>query len=205
MDYTDYNDYELVQYVAEGNEDANNIIIKKYTPLINSLASKMVKHCKNNGIDYNDLRQEGFIGLNYAINHFNEEKNTIFFTFVKTCIERKMVSALVSSTRLKHKVLNESVSIDNDDIMLDKILTDQLNNPELIIENLELEESLTKNIKKKLTNFEEQVFELMISDFNYKEIASILDKDKKAIDNAIQRIRNKVKETIKELENIEEN
>lgn len=205
MKYQDYNDYELVQYVAEGNEEANNIIIKKYTPLINSLASKMVKYCKSNGIDYNDLRQEGFIGLNYAINHFNEEKNTIFFTYVKTCIERKMVSALVSSTRLKHKVLNESVSLDNDDIMLDKILTDQLNNPELIIENLELEKSLTKSIKKKLTNFEEQVFELMISDFNYKEIASILDKDKKAIDNAIQRIRNKVKETIKELENIGEN
>ena len=36
----------------------------------------------------------------------------------------------------------------------------------------------------------------MIADFNYREIAEILEKDKKAIDNAIQRIRNKVKETL---------
>ena len=204
MNYKDYNDYELLGFVSEGNDDANNIIIKKYTPLINSIASKMIKHCQNNGIEYSDLRQEGLIGLNYAINHFSEKKNTVFYTYVKTCIERKMLSAIVSSTRLKHKILNESVSFDNDDIMLDRILKDDLNNPELIVENLELEKNLTKNVKKKLTDFEEQVFELMLTDFNYKEIASILSKDKKAIDNAIQRIRNKVKETIREQENIDE-
>ena len=29
MEYKDFNDYELLSYIAEGNEDANNIIIKK--------------------------------------------------------------------------------------------------------------------------------------------------------------------------------
>ncbi len=200
MEYKNYNDYELLSFVCEGNEDANNIIIEKYEPLINSYASKMLKHCNGNGLDYNDLRQEGFIGLNYAIKYFSEEKNVVFYTFVKKCIERRMISALIASNRQKYKLLNEAISFDNECNMLDKILKDDLNNPEVIIENLDGEEKLLNSIRRKLTDFEEQVFELMITDFNYKEIADILEKDKKAIDNAIQRIRNKVKETIKEQE-----
>lgn len=199
MDYSDFNDYELIEFICEGNEDANNIIIKKYTPVINILASKMIKFCNNNGIDYNDLRQEGFIGLNYALSHFSEEKNTVFYTYVKKCIERRMISTVISSNRLKHKFLNEAISFDNDSNMLDKTLKDDLNNPEFIVENIELEENLIKKVKRKLTDYEEQVFELMIADFNYREIAEILEKDKKAIDNAIQRIRNKFKEELNKL------
>lgn len=198
MNYRDYNDYELLEFVAEGNEEANNIIIKKYTPLINNIASKMIKYCNNNGIDFDDLKQEGFIGLNYAIDHFCEEKNTLFYSYVKKCIERKILSTVISSNRQKHRVLNDSVSYDDDDNVLDKILKDEKNNPELIIETIELEKDLVKSIKKRLTNNEEQVFELMLAEFNYKEIADLLDKEPKAIDNAIQRIRNKVKDTIKE-------
>ena len=48
MEYKDFNDYELLDYIAEGNEDANNIIIKKYEPLINKIATKMLPFCKNN-------------------------------------------------------------------------------------------------------------------------------------------------------------
>lgn len=193
----EYNDYELIDFIAEGNEEANSIIIEKYTPLINNIANKMIKYCKNNGIDYNDLKQEGFIGLNDAITHFSDRKNVLFYTYAKKCIERRIVSSLVSASRLKNKVLNESISYDDDSNILDKLLKDDRNNPELIIENNEIEEKLIKDIKKKLTNYEEQVFELMLSDFNYREIADILDRSPKAIDNAIQRIRIKVKESLK--------
>ena len=34
MNYSDYNDYELLSYIEENNEDANNIIFKKYEPII---------------------------------------------------------------------------------------------------------------------------------------------------------------------------
>jgi len=193
----DYNDYELISYICEGNEEANNIMLEKYQPLINSISLKMIKYCGNNGIDYNDLKQEGMIGLTHAINTFSDQKNSSFYTYAKTCIERKIISAVISSNRLKHKVLNESISYDSDDNILDKTLKDERNNPEKIVTSIDMENHLIENVKKKLTDFEEQVFELMLSDFTYKEIADILDKETKSIDNAIQRIRNKVKETIK--------
>lgn len=201
MEYRDYNDYELLDFICEGNEDANNIIIEKYTPLICNLASKLLKYCHNNGIDYNDLRQEGYIGLNYAIQHFQEEKSTMFFTYVKKCIERKMISAIIKSTRLKHKALNDSISFDDEDNMLLKTLKDNQSDPELLLEKYELEDSLMKKIKKSLTTYENQVFELYLAGFNYKEIAEILDKDCKAIDNAIQRIKIKVKKSLQNIEN----
>ena len=61
----------------------------------------------------------------------------------------------------------------------------------------ESKKQIVELIEEKLTDFEKQVFELMLSYFNYKEIADMLDKEPKQVDNAIQRIKVKVKSVIK--------
>lgn len=198
MDYSNYNDYELLNYVFEGNEDANNIILKKYEPLVNSIATKMMKYCSNSGLEKSDLVQEGLIGLNHALIHFQEQKNTTFYTFAKTCIERKMISTVIGSKRLKHKILNESLSYDDEDNFVERIFKDEKTNPELIVTDIDIENELVNKIKENLTDLESQVFELMLSNFTYKEIADILDKDIKSVDNTIQRIKTKVKKILKE-------
>lgn len=201
MNYRDFNDYELISYANENNEEANNILIKKYEPLIHSIASRMLKSCSYIGLEESDLVQEGMIGLNHAISYFNEQKDIIFYTYAKTCIERRMISTVIAAKRLKHRVLNESVSLnaDNDDVSFDKILRDEYSNPERIVMDAEETEKLVESIKETLTDFELQVFELMLSYFKYGEIAEILDKDKKQVDNAMQRIKAKVREKISEI------
>lgn len=193
MDYKDFNDYELVSYIAEGNEDANNILIKKYEPLITTIASKMLPFCRNNGLDINDLVQEGMIGLNHAIDRYQEQGDTLFYTYAKKCIERKIISVVVGSRRNKNKVLNESISYDDDENSLIKVLKDSSPNPEEILLDMEYQEDFLVEMKNKLTDFEAQVFELLVSGFKYKEIATLLEKDEKSIDNAIQRIKGKLK------------
>ncbi|MDD2377938.1 MAG: sigma-70 family RNA polymerase sigma factor [Bacilli bacterium] len=202
MNYRDYNDNELIFYIKENNEEANNIIFEKYRPLIIGVSQKMFNYCKNSGLELNDLIQEGMLGLNQAINSFDTKRDVTFYTYAKTCVERKIVSLVVSSRRLKHKILNESISIevynDNDEIVsLDKLLEDNSYNPENIIFDIERNNELIESIEKKLTPFEQQVFTLKISNFNYNEIAEILDKDSKSIDNALQRIKAKVKTELK--------
>lgn len=201
MDYTQLNDYELISYINENNEEANNILIKKYEPLIKKIASKMINYCGNCGYDLNDLIQEGRIGLSHAINFFNEQKDITFYTYAKICIERKIISTVIAAKRLKNKILNESISYDEDSetTNFDKILKDETGNPEKIIMDLIFKEKLVEKIKFNLTEFEEKVFDLLISNFTYKEIAVILDKEDKQIDNAIQRIKNKVKNIDKEV------
>lgn len=201
MDYKTLNDYELISYINESNEEANNILIKKYEPLLAKIANKMINYCPNSGLDLNDLIQEGRIGLNHAISYFNEQKDITFYTYAKKCIERRIISVVTATKRLKHKALNESISydIDSEEFNFDKILKDEKSNPENILFDITEQEDLTNKIKEKLTEFEEQVFSLMMLSFNYKEIAVMLEKDPKQIDNAIQRIKAKIKKINEEV------
>lgn len=198
MNYKDYNDFELLSYVSENNEEASEVLFEKYNPLIVATANRLYCYCKNTGLELNDLIQEGRLGLNLAINSFTEDKDTSFYTYSKTCIERKMISLIVGARRQKHRVLNESLSLEgstelNDTFTFEKSLEDNSYNPENILLDIENQEELIKEIYSHLTNFEVQVAELKINGFEYREIAEILDKDIKSIDNAIQRIRSKFK------------
>lgn len=198
MNYRDYNDFELLSYVSDNNEEASEVLFEKYRPLINATANRLYYYCKNTGLEINDLVQEGLLGLNMAITSFNENKETGFYTYAKKCIERKMISLVVSARRLKHKFLNESLSLENNDesfqsYICEKNLEDNSYNPESILLNTESAQELISEVNKHLTDFEVQVFELKINGFEYKEIAEILDKDTKSIDNALQRIKSKIR------------
>ena len=199
MEYKDYNDYELLNYVSENNDEANEILYNKYLPLIQTKAKKMYKYCSNKGLEINDLIQEGMIALNHAIETFDDTKDTTFYTYAKTCIERRIISEVIATRRLKHKILNESVSLEianekGEEVNIENLLGDNSYNPEQIIIDCEINKEFIEQIKAMLTDYEEQVFDLKINNFSYKEIAEILERSPKAVDNAIQRIRIKIRE-----------
>ena len=196
MNYKDFNDYELLDHIHSCNEDANEIMIYKYRPLTVNLAKKLIKYC-NGGIDLNDLIQEGLVGLNEAVNSFREDKETNFGTYAKLCIERRMYSLVKSTRTYKNKILNESISLeDEDENNIDRFLIDNSNNPSDMVEENDYQENILIELNNQLTDLEKQVFELKKNDFNYKEIAEILDKDPKVIDNTIQRIKAKLKKIL---------
>lgn len=205
MNYREFNDYEILNYINENNEEAMEIIYEKYKPLITKIATSMYKkYCKNTGLDINDLMQEGMLALNKAINSYQENKDVLFYTYAKKCIERKIISTVICANRQKHKVLNESISFEIDldnNTNLETFLGDSKNNPEKIIVSNESSKEFLDDIKKSLTDIEAQVLQLKLDGFDYKEIAQIVGKDVKAVDNTIQRIRNKIKKIMKNKEN----
>lgn len=196
MQYKEYNDYELLSYINECSDEANELIYNKYQPIIVAIAKKKIYSCLGSGTELNDLIQEGMLGLNYAIKTFDESKDATFYTYAIRCISNRITSEIVKSNRLKHKVLNESLSFDND-FDLEVCFKDEKNDPEKILINYETNSDLLDKIRKVLTDYENKVFELLLNNFNYKEIAQILDKEPKAIDNAIQRIKAKIKKIVK--------
>ena len=200
--YKEYNDYELLYYISEKNEDASDILLKKYDPLIISIAKNLYKSIEGTGIEISDLIQEGRLGLFNASDTFSESKDTLFYTYAKTCIERKMYDLIKSINRNKNKILNNSIPIEIDDEKgeyksLDYLLKDDKENPEkLLIE----EENKTEKfdiINSKLNEFEIRVLELKLDGYDNKEIASITNTDYKKIDNTLQRIKQKLKQTKK--------
>ncbi len=194
------NDYELVSLAQENNEQASEALYLKYRPLIQKISHKYFKYLKNKGVEFNDLLQECTIGFEEAILKFNEQDNTSFYTFVRMCMERQMMSEVTRQNREKHKFLNEAVPLetieDDGDINLIDCIGDNRNNPELGLMLDEDFKELYLKVVSKLTDFEECVFRLKLQDFDYQEIALILDRDSKSIDNAIQRIRLKIKNII---------
>ena len=194
MNYDDVNDYEILSIVSD-NEQATETLFNKYKPLIVGIAKKIYTTNQVTGFDLNDLIQEGMIAFSTAINTFDEKKDTTFFTYAKTCIERRLYSLIKSASRYKYQLSNEYYYVEdlvNNSKDLENLLKDSTSNPEYQIIDNENTKELIKNIQKTLTNLESAVFELKISGFNYKEIADILDKDSKSIDNAISRIKIKV-------------
>lgn len=207
MDYKNYNDYELLYMISEGNEDANDILYKKYKPVIELKARKYYNYSLNKGLEYNDLVQEGMIGLSEAIKDFRDIKDVKFSTFASLCIERQISSIIITASRKKHKLLNDSVSLnyvseDAERPLLDYVIDDKDGNPLELFIDIENEVETYEKIKYVLTDFEQQVVELKINNFNYKEIAEILDKPIKSIDNALQRIKSKTKNIIKEMNKV---
>ncbi len=198
--YEDITDNELLDKVSD-NELATETLFKKYMPLINGIAKKIYYSSKVNGVEVGDLVQEGMVGFSIAINTYNEKEDASFYTFARMCIIRRILSSITAANTQKHQILNESISVENiseDPKTKENIFSDYESDPERLLIAGERTKELIHDIEKGLTNLECEVFELKTAGFNYKEIAEILEKDPKSIDNAISRIKTKVSKYLKE-------
>lgn len=194
----DINDYELVSLAQECNEDAIAIIHKKYQPLLQILCRKHEKRFQKIGLDSNDLMLECSIALEKAVNSYNDSANVQFKTFLTTCLEKQIISVFRKYEKEKNRALNEAIPLDEESIEGEgKTLHDviQSNRYDPVKQMIEDENCsrLFKKIISQLSELEECVFLLKIQNFTYQEIANILDKDEKSIDNTMQRIRLKAK------------
>lgn len=188
------NDSYLLDQIHEGNEEARELLFKKYEPFIKNTAKRYVKSCENLGIDENDLAQEAMLTFINVIEKYSPDKDNLFFTYLRTAVENKLVSLIIKARRPKYNMPTVPLTSEEDD--LDYLLKDYSYNPETYFMENEHITELQKKISDVLTPFEEQVLMLKINNFNYKEIAQILDKDTKSIDNTLQRIRNKAKKIV---------
>lgn len=200
--YKDINDFELIYLIEEKNEEALNILYDKYKPIIDLKAKRYLKYGKKIGLEYQDLFQEGMLGLSEAISSFKDDKKAQFKTFANLCIERQIFSLLKKASRKKHTLLNDSVSLDesineNENTLLD-IFFEEGKDPSEMVEFKENKRELFKKIYQVLTPLEREVFDLKTNNFDYKEISRLLNKSYKSIDSAIQRIRLKVRKIIEE-------
>jgi RNA polymerase sporulation-specific sigma factor len=202
--YKDYNDQELLYLVGESSEEATDILYDKYKEKVSIKVKKYISYAKKMGLEYNDLFQEGMVGLSKAIKSYSEQKDTIFSTFANLCIDRQIFSALAKARRKKHEFLNESLSldfvIDDDGKTLLDCLFDSGSDPSLKLENDEKRKALYENLDNELTSLEKSVFDLKVAGFEYKEISKILNKSYKSIDSTLQRIRIKVKKLLDKYE-----
>lgn len=191
-------DEELVKAAQSGDKSALEAILERYKNLVYAKAKPYFIA----GADEDDIVQEGFIGLYNAVKDFDGEKLPYFSVFAGVCVSRKILTAVKAATRQKHIPLNSYISLDNgnaegDSPMAAAITAKGVSDPEAILIDRENVDGIEYKINKALSKLELEVLLYYLRDMSYQEIAEVLGKDVKAVDNAIQRIRKKLEGILK--------
>ena len=185
----------------------NNVEEKEYEycePQINFMIKKYLNAAIHYGIDIKDFEQEALLAYSNAIKTYDEKKDAGLKTFVSLCVERRLIKVIKSAKNYKNQMNKENLSLEyeyNSGVLLKDILADNDSDPLVKFSEEEYLKQIKTKVKYILSEFEEQVFNYMIDGLNYIEIAKILDKNVKQIDNTIQRIKKKIKVIVKEDEN----
>ena len=192
-------DEELILMYRDGEEDAAGFIMNKYKNLVRKKASSMYIL----GADRDDLIQEGMIGLFKAVRDYDLGRDVNFYTFADLCVSRQMYTAVQASNRQKHRPLNTYISIYSQSViseegaeeypLVNTLTALKETNPEEMLIEQENMEQMENAILKELSEFEKQVFELHLTGMNYTDIAKVLGRDEKSTDNALQRMKHKLK------------
>jgi len=196
----EFNDEKLITMFSENDEDAKNILYDKYSYIISIILAKYKRTIYALGIDISEVKQEAMLAFTDALIKYSSDKSTSLPTFISLVVERKIQNCIRKAETTKNKVNTEAYSLEAEyeafKRPLEEILGDSSLDPLHKMENEERLEELTKKINDDLSPFEKDVYKLVINGFGYQDIAKILNKEPKQIDNTIQRIRNKIKDLL---------
>lgn len=200
--YEAYTDEELIDRLRDGERQITDYIMDKYKNLVRKKAKSMYIL----GADNDDLIQEGMIGLFKAIRDYDAGRDASFYTFADLCVSRQMYTAVQASRREKHAPLNSYISLyadmaegelESGEAELIQILASQTQtNPEELFIDKENVADIEALIDKELSNFEKQVLDLYMTGMSYSQIARVLGRDEKSADNALQRMKAKLKRAV---------
>jgi RNA polymerase sporulation-specific sigma factor len=202
MDYNNVDDNQLIMMVHESSDEAKDILFEKYKYIIDIEMKKYSRMARTLGYDINDLYQDALVGFSDALVSYRDDKDAALPSFITLCVARRLQVSIKKAGRLKNKLLNESLSLEHVYESYASPLMDLLsdNNENDPLENILKEEKLQElidNIANALSDAEYEVYTLMINGLKYDEIATLLDKNLKQVDNTIQRVKNKIKVILK--------
>jgi RNA polymerase sporulation-specific sigma factor len=194
----DVSDEELVERARGGNEIALESLLNRYRHYARAKARTYFLA----GADKEDIVQEGMIGLFKAVRDFQADKNTAFRAFAELCITRQIITAIKTATRQKHIPLNSYVSLNKpasneqgEERPLEEALVHRSHDdPADLVISAEEIANIKESMGRLLSDLETEVLQLYMDGKSYQEIADMLGRHVKSIDNALQRIKRKLEQ-----------
>ena len=201
--YHQMQDNEIIDLIQSGDNNALEFIINKYNDIVNIKASKFFA----NGVEKDDIIQEGLIGLYKATKSYDTSKQNSFKNFANLCIERQLITSIKSANRQKNIPLNSAFSLnapayeeDESDIF-GKIDDKTAEDPLETITKKEYYNLVETKIDESLSDFEKRVLNEYKQGKSYSDIANGLKTKVKSVDTAIQRIKKKANKIKLQIEN----
>ncbi len=193
--YDGMEDEKIVELAGLGDKMAEEHLVHKYKNFVRARARSYFLI----GADKEDIIQEGMIGLFKAIRDFRSDKQSSFRAFAELCITRQIITAVKTATRQKHIPLNSYVSLnkpiydeESDRTLLDVISGSRVTDPEELIISREEFNDIEGKMGEILSPLEWQVLMAYLDGKTYQEMAVILHRHVKSIDNALQRVKRKL-------------
>ena len=186
-------DEELIQ---QGTEQAYAALAVRYVYTVKCRAQAF----SNSEIELEDLMQEGMIGFLKAARTYRADQGTSFHTYAVVCIDRSMISSIRSAKNAKKIPKTSMVSMDSSEHTEDRPLEEKISgrkgdNPETIVIAIEDQKRMEEKLNIILSPLERSALFLYLSGCNYDEISQHLGTTVKTVDNALQRVRRKLKQS----------
>lgn len=194
-------DEQLLLKIKNGDGVALDQLINKYKNFVRAKAKTYFLV----GADKEDIVQEGMIGLFKAIRDFKDDKLVSFKSFAEICVTRQIITAIKTATRQKHMPLNSYVSLnkpvfeeDGERTLMETINHDTVSDPEMLFISKEELNRIEGKINEILSPLELEVLHFYLQGKSYQQIALVLNKEVKSIDNALQRVKKKIEKFLVE-------
>ena len=176
-------DQDLVLQACQGEVDAFSRLIARYLPFIRRQAAYYFLP----GIEIEDVVQEGLLGLLKAIRLYDSTQG-VFGAFANLCVSSAMATMVKSALSSRQRPLWDYAPLEEAVGLEDSSL-----GPE---DRLIVAEQMAEwrgKISSRLSPFEQNVLKLYVSGHSYTEISELLVSSSKAVDNALQRVRRKLR------------
>lgn len=171
---------QIIQHLQAGDESAFEHIREQYAALLFSMVSGAMS--KEADAEFEDLMQEATLALYHAALKFDLSQDQVTFgLFAKICIHNRLVSALRKQHRQSRTPAEPK-----------QILTPSQRKS---VRRAQMEVGeLSDLVDTLFSDFEKSVYRLYIAGYSASEIANQLGRTDKSIDNAIYRVRRKIKQ-----------
>ncbi len=178
----------LVEQVRSGNQQAFSKLLETYRPLIEALVTRFFVE-GNPDLQRDDLRQEATLFFYNSILSYDTEQSEVEFgLYAKICINH----GLISHVRLQKKHTAEQLTAS----ISDTSFVHESFDPVIRVLEEERERVLYSIIRQNLSDFEYRVWQYYMSGKTAGEIGKLLGKDERSVNNAIYRIRKKLREVL---------
>lgn len=195
-------DLELIYSIRAGDGKARDDLVQKYIPMVKYI----IRNYYSSFLDFEDLLQEGLIGLLGAMEEYKPEQYDVkFSSFAYLCILRRVYNVIKQTTGNKHRLLNEATSLqaplgaDENRAVMD-LLTEKIPqfDPEWVLENKYVNEVLGQVLQNHLSLLEYAVIDRLLKGYSASEIEQEMGVGLKVIDNARTRVKAKLRRILDE-------
>ena len=176
---------ELVTQARCGNEEAFSALCDRYGSLIDSLSFKYSVMCADEFSSKDDFVQEAKMAFyNAVITYDTDNKKVTFGAYAKVCIRNRLVSCVRKQLSKKRRKSKEDAQ------------TQEIWSLQDTVVRRELGEKLLTFADNTLSPYERRIFSMYVDGIKAKEICRVVGRSERSVNNAIYRIRQKLKKTV---------